>query len=154
MDEYGYIIRKALITEIDPDEKVKAAMNEINATNRLKEAAENEGEAHKIKVVKHAEAEAASKKLQGEGIANQRKAIAVGLKDAAADLKGSLGDGATPEEIMNLLMMTQYFDTIKDIAANNKTNTIFLPHSPGGLKDLTDQIMTGQMLADAAQPKK
>jgi regulator of protease activity HflC (stomatin/prohibitin superfamily) len=139
MDDFGYIILKAPVTDVDPDEKVKVAMNEINASKRLKEAAKEKAEAEKIKVVKAAEAEAESKRLQGEGIANQRKAIIEGLKDSIEDFKKSLGVESA-QDVMNLVLLTQYFDTLKDIGAQAKTNTLLLPHSPGGLASLQEQI--------------
>ena len=142
MAEYGYNIIKALITDIDPDHKVKDAMNRINAAKRDREAAEEEGEAQKIIIVKQAEAEAESKRLSGEGIAQQRLEIVRGFKESVEDFKKSL-DTVTHEEIMQFVLMTQYFDTIKDIGANSKNSSILMPHSPGGMKEFQDQIISG-----------
>ena len=142
MAEYGYNIIKALITDIDPDHKVKDAMNRINAAKREREAAEEEGEAQKIIIVKQAEAEAESKRLSGEGIAQQRLEIVRGFKESVEDFKKSL-DTVTHEEIMQFVLMTQYFDTIKDIGANSKNSSILMPHSPGGMKEFQDQIISG-----------
>ena len=142
MAEYGYNIIKALITDIDPDHKVKDAMNRINAAKRDREAAEEEGEAQKIIIVKQAEAEAESKRLSGEGIAQQRLEIVRGFKESVEDFKKSL-DSVTHEEIMQFVLMTQYFDTIKDIGANSKNSSILMPHSPGGMKEFQDQIISG-----------
>ena len=142
MAEYGYNIIKALITDIDPDHKVKDAMNRINAAKRDREAAEEEGEAQKIIIMKQAEAEAESKRLSGEGIAQQRLEIVRGFKESVEDFKKSL-DTVTHEEIMQFVLMTQYFDTIKDIGANSKNSSILMPHSPGGMKEFQDQIISG-----------
>ena len=142
MAEYGYKIIKALITDIDPDSKVKDAMNRINAAKRDREAAHEEGEAQKIMIVKEAEAEAESKRLSGEGIAQQRLEIVRGFKESVEDFKKSL-DTVTHEEIMQFVLMTQYFDTIKDIGANSKNSSILMPHSPGGMKEFQDQIISG-----------
>ena len=142
MAEYGYNIIKALITDIDPDHKVKDAMNRINAAKRDREAAEEEGEAQKIIIVKQAEAEAESKRLSGEGIAQQRLEIVRGFKESVEDFKKSL-DTVTHEEIMQFVLMTQYFDTIKDIGANSKNSSILMPHSPGGMKEFQNQIISG-----------
>ena len=142
MAEYGYNIIKALITDIDPDHKVKDAMNRMNAAKRDREAAEEEGEAQKIIIVKQAEAEAESKRLSGEGIAQQRLEIVRGFKESVEDFKKSL-DTVTHEEIMQFVLMTQYFDTIKDIGANSKNSSILMPHSPGGMKEFQDQIISG-----------
>jgi len=145
MDEYGYHILKALITDIDPDHKVKESMNRINAAKREKEAAAEEGEAKKIKIIKEAEAEAESKRLSGEGIARQRLEIVRGFKESVEDFHKSL-ETVTHEEIMQFVLMTQYFDTIKDIGANSKNSSILMPHSPGGMKDFQEQIINGTFI--------
>lgn len=145
MDEYGYHILKALITDIDPDHKVKDAMNRINAAKRDKEAALEEGEGKKIKIIKEAEAEAEAKRLSGEGIARQRLEIVRGFKESVEDFKKSL-EQVTHEEIMQFVLMTQYFDTIKDIGANSKNSSILMPHSPGGMRDFQDQIIAGTFI--------
>lgn len=146
MDDFGYGIVKALVTDIDPDAKVKASMNEINAAQRLRVAAVEQAEADKIRVVKAAEAEAESKALQGQGIANQRRAIIDGLRESVENFSSSVS-GASAQDVMNLVMMTQYFDTIKDIGSTSQTNTILIPHSPGGMGDLADQIRTSMITA-------
>jgi regulator of protease activity HflC (stomatin/prohibitin superfamily) len=142
MEKYGYAIIKSLITDVDPDAKVKESMNRINAAKREKEAALEEAEAKKIRIVKEAEAEAESKRLSGEGIAQQRLEIVRGFKESVEDFKKSL-ESVTHEEIMQFVLMTQYFDTIKDIGANSKNSSILMPHSPGGMKDFQDQIIKG-----------
>ena len=147
MAEYGYAIIKALITDIDPDHKVKDAMNRINAAKRDREAAHEDGEAKKIMIVKQAEAEAESKRLSGEGIAQQRLEIVRGFKESVEDFKKSL-DSVTHEEIMQFVLMTQYFDTIKDIGANSKNSSILMPHSPGGMKAFQDQIISGTFVGN------
>ena len=139
MKEYGYSIVKVLISDIVPDQKVKAAMNDINAAQREREATVSRAETNKLLLVKQAEAEAESKRLQGEGIANQRKAIISGLKDSVEDFAKTV-PGSTPQDVMQLVLMTQYFDTLKDIAANDRTNTVLIPHTPNTLTDLFSQI--------------
>jgi len=146
MDDFGYGIVKALVTDIDPDAKVKQSMNEINAAQRLRVAAVEQAEADKIRVVKAAEGEAESKALQGMGIANQRKAIIEGLKESVASFSSSISD-VDAKEVMNLVMMTQYFDTIKDIGLSGKSNTILIPHSPAGMGDLSDQMRNAMITA-------
>ena len=148
IEEYGYAIVKALITDIDPDAKVKHAMNEINAAKRMKEAAKEYAEADKIKVVAAAEAEATSKRLQGEGIAAQRVAIANGLKDSVEEVKGAMEEGVTGREVMNMLFMTQHYDTISRLAEEG-VNTIFMPYSPNTVGDLQTQIQSSLLSADA-----
>ncbi|HEV2488901.1 MAG TPA: SPFH domain-containing protein [Candidatus Acidoferrales bacterium] len=139
MKEYGYTIVKVLISDIVPDPKVKAAMNDINAAQREREATVSRAETNKMLLVKQAEAEAESKRLQGEGIANQRKAIISGLKDSVEDFAKTV-PGSTPQDVMQLVLMTQYFDTLKDIAANDHSNTILIPHTPNTLTDFFSQI--------------
>ncbi|MFO0954712.1 MAG: SPFH domain-containing protein [Isosphaeraceae bacterium] len=130
MDDFGYGIVKALVTDIDPDHKVKEAMNEINAAQRLRVAANEKGEADRILKVKAAEAEAQSKALQGKGIADQRKAIVDGLRESVDEFQRSV-PGTSAQDVMNLVLMTQYFDTLKELGQASRTNTILIPHSPG-----------------------
>jgi len=139
MSEFGYDIAKALVTDLKPDEKVKSAMNDINAAQREQVAANARGEADKILKVKQAEAEAASKALQGEGIANQRKAIIAGLQESVELFQKSV-PGATAQDVLLLVMMTQYLDTLKDLGSNSRSNTILVPHSPGGLTDFLGEL--------------
>src|SRR5450432_4423472 len=139
MRTYGYAIDQALVTDIEPDEKVKAAMNEINAAQREQVAASARGEAEKILKVKQAEAEAESKALQGQGIANQRKAIIEGLKQSIEAFSAAV-EGTTAKDVMMLVLVTQYLDTIKEIGASDKTNTLFMSHSPSAIGDLFRQM--------------
>jgi regulator of protease activity HflC (stomatin/prohibitin superfamily) len=147
MDDFGYGIVKALVTDIDPDARVKASMNEINAAQRLREAAIQQAEADKIRVVKAAEGEAESKALQGQGIANQRKAIIEGLKESVESFNKTI-NGTNAEDVMNLVLMTQYFDTLKEIGLSSKTNTILIPHSPGGMGDISEQMRNAVITAN------
>jgi len=140
MTGFGYEIVNVLVTDIMPDEKVKSAMNDINAAQREQVAATARGEAEKILVVKKAEAEAESKALQGQGIANQRKAIIEGLQSSIEQFQ-KVVEGASAKEVMQLVMVTQYFDTLKSIGESDKTNTLFLSHSPGSVKEVGDQIL-------------
>lgn len=149
MDDFGYDIIKALVTDIDPDAKVKAAMNEINEQQRLRMAAEQKGEAAKIIRVKNAEAEAESLKLQGQGIADQRKAIVEGLKDSIDEFQQSI-PGTSASDVMNLVLVTQYYDALKEIGASNKSSTLLLPSTPDGTKafsNLIQQSILGGNLA-------
>lgn len=147
MDDFGYGIQKALVTDIDPDAKVKEAMNEINAAQRQRVAANEKGEADKTLKIKAAEAEAESKKLQGQGIADQRKAIIEGLRESVDAFKESV-EGATAQDVMQLVLLTQYFDTLKEIGASAKSNTILIPHSPGALPDVANQIRNAMIISD------
>jgi len=152
MSEFGYSIVKSLITDLVPDEKVKAAMNDINAAQREREATVSRAETEKLLLVKKAEADAESKRLQGEGIANQRKAIVEGLRDSVAKFSESV-EGATPKDAMAMVLLTQYFDTLKEVAGTNRSNTIMMPHTPNALTDLFSQfrnaIITGEIAARA-----
>lgn len=151
MQEFGFEIVKALVTNIELEAKVKNAMNEINEQQRLQVAAYAKGEAEKILIVKKAEAESESKRLQGEGTASQRKAIIDGLSHSVEGFQKSVV-GVTPKDIMNLVLITQYFDTLKDIGASNKSSTILLPQSSAGFQDLASQlqqgILTGNLASD------
>lgn len=149
MAAFGYEIVNVLVTDIIPDAKVKSAMNDINAAQREQVAATARGEADKILVVKKAEAEAESKALQGQGIANQRKAIVEGLQVSIEQFQKAV-EGASAKDVMQLVMVTQYFDTLKSIGENDKTNTLFLAHSPGSVKDVSDQILNSMLIAQKA----
>ncbi len=148
MDAFGFEIVNVLVTDIVPDMKVKAAMNDINAAQREQVAAAARGEAEKILVVKKAEAEAESKALQGQGIANQRRAIIEGLSGSIEEFQKSLGD-TSAREVMQLVLVTQYFDTLKAIGENDGTNTIFVSHAPGAVQAVSEQIM--EAMASAAK---
>ncbi|SIO65975.1 Regulator of protease activity HflC, stomatin/prohibitin superfamily [Singulisphaera sp. GP187] len=147
MYDFGYGIVKALVTDIEPDHTVKEAMNAINAAQRMRIAATEKGEADRILKVKAAEAEAQSKALQGKGIADQRRAIVDGLRESVDEFQKSV-TGTTAQDVMNLVLMTQYFDTLKEIGASSVSNTILIPHSPGTLTDLTSQMRTAMITAD------
>src|SRR5271156_3946940 len=142
MSGFGFNILTALVTDIVPDVKVKAAMNDINAAPRAQVAAQARGEADKILKVKQAEAEAESKALQGKGIAAERQAIIDGLRLSIEGFQTAV-PGATAEGGMALVLLTQYFDTLRDIGTRGGTNTLFLPNSPGAANDFMGQILAG-----------
>jgi len=132
-----------------PDAKVKAAMNDINAAQREQIAAQARGEADKILKVKQAEAEAESKALQGDGVARQRQAIIKGLQSSVEQFKSAV-EGSTARDVMAMVLLTQYFDTMREVGVMGKSATIFLPSSPGTVNDLMTQIMAG---FQAAKPQ-
>jgi len=139
MSTYGFLIIHALVTDIEPAKTVKNAMNEINAARRLRVAALEKAEANKVTMVKSAEAEAESKFLQGQGLARQRQAIVSGLRDSVKAFGEQLED-ISSKEVMELLLITQYFDMLRDIGGTNRNSTLFLPHSPGGISDISGQV--------------
>jgi regulator of protease activity HflC (stomatin/prohibitin superfamily) len=142
MDTFGYNILRALVTDIVPDAKVKAAMNDINAAQREQIAAQARGEADKILKVKQAEAEAESKALQGDGVARQRQAIIKGLQASVEQFKSAV-EGSTAQDVMAMVLMTQYFDTLREVGVTGKSSTILLPSNPGAVNDLMTQILAG-----------
>lgn len=138
MTDYGYDIIKTLVTDIDPDEQVKEAMNRINASEREKVAAEFEAEAERIKIVAKARAEAESKRLQGQGIADQRREIARGLEESVEVLNKV---GINSQEASALIVVTQHYDTLQAVGTENNSNLILLPNSPqAGSQMLNDMI--------------
>ena len=139
MKQYGFEIPNALVTDVNPADNVKAAMNEIQTQQRLQVAAAAKGEANKILVVKNAEAEAESKRLQGEGIAKQRLAIIAGLRESVEAFKEKI-EGVSANEVLALVLLTQYFDTLKDVGVSAGSKVILMPHSPAGMSDITEQI--------------
>ena len=142
MSGFGFNIMTALVTDIIPDIKVKNAMNDINAAQRAQVAAQARGEAEKILKVKQAEAEAESKALQGKGIAAERQAIIDGLRASIEHFRETV-PGSTADDVMALVLLTQYFDTLRDIGTRGGTNTIFLPNNPGAANDFQTQILAG-----------
>mmetsp|Transcript_21643 Transcript_21643/g.69959 ORF Transcript_21643/g.69959 Transcript_21643/m.69959 type:complete len:294 (+) Transcript_21643:128-1009(+) len=126
MSEYGFEIENALVTDMSPDGRVKTAMNEINASKRLKDAAKEKAEGNKVLTVKSAEAEAESKYLSGLGVARQRKAIVDGLRDSISQFSEGV-QGSRPKDVIDLLLLTQYFDMLKDVGAQAGTRAVFLP---------------------------
>ncbi|MDR2807125.1 MAG: SPFH domain-containing protein [Puniceicoccales bacterium] len=139
MAEFGYEIVKALVTDISPALNVKAAMNEINASQRVRVAAMEKGEAEKILKVKQAEAEAEASVLHGKGLAGQRHAIVTGLKDSVDEFVRQVPE-LSQKDVMEMVLLIQYIDTLKEIAGSSKSNVIFVPHSPGNVSDLATQI--------------
>ncbi|KAL9261738.1 Hypersensitive-induced response protein 4-like protein [Drosera capensis] len=150
MREYGYSIEHILMVDIIPDAAVRKAMNEINAAQRLQLASVYKGEAEKVLLVKKAEAEAEAKYLGGVGVARQRQAITDGLRENILNFSNKV-DGTSAKEIMDLIMVTQYFDTIRDLGNSSKNTTVFIPHGPGHARDIGDQIRNGMMEAASAR---
>ncbi|XP_044490147.1 hypersensitive-induced response protein 1 [Mangifera indica] len=148
MSHYGYEIVQTLIVDIEPDEHVKRAMNEINAAARLRVAANEKAEAEKILQIKRAEGDAESKYLAGLGIARQRQAIVDGLRDSVLAFSVNV-PGTTSKDVMDMVLVTQYFDTMKEIGASSKSNSVFIPHGPGAVRDITSQIREGLLQAKA-----
>ncbi|KAL5223130.1 hypothetical protein ABZP36_027843 [Zizania latifolia] len=146
MSMYGYEIVQTLIVDIEPDEHVKRAMNEINAAARLRMAANEKAEAEKILQIKRAEGEAESKYLAGVGIARQRQAIVDGLRDSVLAFSENV-PGTSAKDVMDMVLVTQYFDTMKEIGASSKSSSVFIPHGPGAVKDISAQIRDGQLQA-------
>jgi regulator of protease activity HflC (stomatin/prohibitin superfamily) len=154
MDDFGYTIVKSLITDIDPAINVKEAMNQINATARLRVAAQNEAEADKIRQVKSAEADAESKKLQGEGVAQQRAAIIEGFRASITDLKEVTGSDVTTQDVMNMVMMVQYFDALRDIGTTGQNNAVLIPYGAGGSNEIMQQMTQALVTSDLINKKK
>lgn len=149
MNEYGYVIVKALVTDIDPDAAVKTSMNRINAAEREKLAAEYEAEADRIRIVAKAKAEAESKRLQGQGIADQRREIARGLEESV-DILNKVGINS--QEASALIVVTQHYDTLQSMGENANSNLILLPNSPSSgsdmLTDMTASFIASQQMGE------
>ena len=139
MTTYGYDIINTLVTDIDPDIQVKNAMNRINAAEREKTAAMFESDAQRIRIVAKAKAEAESKKLQGQGIADQRREIAKGLVESVAVLNEV---GINSQEASALIVITQHYDTLQAIGADTNSNLILLPNSPQAASDMLNSMVT------------
>lgn len=150
MSAYGYEIVQTLIVDIEPDEHVKRAMNEINAAARMRLAANEKAEAEKIIQIKRAEGEAESKYLAGLGIARQRQAIVDGLRDSVLGFSDNV-PGTSAKDVLDMVLITQYFDTMKEIGASSKSSAVFIPHGPGSVRDIATQIRDGLLQASAPQ---
>ena len=158
MTNYGYDIIKTLVTDIDPDAQVKEAMNRINASEREKIAAQFEGDAARILIVEKAKAEAESKRLQGQGIADQRREIARGLEESVEVLNQV---GINSQEASDLIVVTQHYDTLQSIGQETNSNLILLPNSPQAgsqmLNDMVASFTASNQIGEAmknAKPKK
>ena len=148
MADYGYAIIKALITNIEPDQRVKDAMNNINAARRNQEAATAQGEGDKTLRIKKAEGESESMRLHGEGVAAEREAIAMGLKKSLAVLADERG--IDPKEAMALVALTQYMDTIRSVGEHGNMTTLLLPASPSAVGSLMDEVQQGMLRGNLA----
>ncbi|MFC7375695.1 SPFH domain-containing protein [Brachybacterium sp. GCM10030267] len=146
MQEFGFNIINTLVQDISPDQRVRDSMNSINAAQRDRVAAQSLAEADKIKRVTQAQAEAESKRLQGEGVAGQRKAIALGIAEQYEMLR-KVGIENSAEQ---LLLMTQYFDTMQDVARNGRSNVLYLPSNPGAVGNMGEEIRTAMLQSQAA----
>lgn len=148
MSSYGYQILQTLVTDIEPASNVKAAMNDINAAHRQRVAALERAEAEKLQIVKAAEADAEAKHLAGQGIARQRQAIVNGLRESVNTFQEDVTE-VNAREVLNLVLTTQYFDTLNSIGSSSRTNTVFVPHGPGAVSDVAQQIAAGGIMAAA-----
>ncbi len=145
MLNYGYDIIKTLVTDIDPDAQVKEAMNRINASEREKVAAQYEGDAQRILIVERAKAEAESKRLQGKGIADQRREIARGLEESVDVLNKA---GINSQEASALIVITQHYDTLQSIGADTNSNLILLPNNPNAASSMLNDMVTSLVAAN------
>ncbi|CAL5227031.1 g9926 [Coccomyxa viridis] len=140
MESFGFIIIETLVTDIEPDQKVRAAMNEINAAQRMRMAAKEKAEADRVMVVTRAQGDAEAKYLEGQGIARQRQAIVNGLRDSVMDFEKGVSD-VQSRDVIEMMMITQYFDMLKDVGSKNAT--IFIPSNPGHVGDLSAEMRNG-----------
>ena len=145
MINYGFDIIKTLVTDIDPDAQVKEAMNRINAADREKTAAQYEGDAQRILIVERAKAEAESKRLQGKGIADQRREIARGLEESVDVLNKA---GINSQEASALIVITQHYDTLQSIGSDTKSNLILLPNNPNAASSMLNDMVTSLVAAN------
>ena len=150
MEAFGYQIIQTLVTDIAPDMRVKKSMNEINAAQRMRIAAKDKAEAEKIMVVKAAEGDAEAKYLAGTGIARQRQAIINGMQESMTQFTGEFKE-VTASSVMDMIIVTQYFDTLKDIGASSKSNTVFIPSDPGNVSNISSQIRSGIIQGNAVK---
>lgn len=144
MGKFGFVIINTLITDIEPDETVKNAMNSINEAQRKREAAKELAEADKITVVVKAEAQAEQARLQGEGVANQRKAIVNGLAESVREMKKS---GLDEREVMSVILTNQYMDVLSQTARSNNTKVLLMPSNADGVMEMQQGIIQAMEMA-------
>nr|GEU42215.1 hypersensitive-induced response protein 1 [Tanacetum cinerariifolium] len=149
MSANGFEIVQTLIVGIEPDERVKKAMSEINAVARSRVAATEKAETEKILQIKRAEGEAKSKYLSGQGIARQRQAIVDGLRDIVFGFLVNVPK-TNDKDVMDTVLVTQYFDTMNEIGASSKSSVMFIPHGPGVVRDVSTQIHDGLLQGHTA----
>lgn len=151
MRAYGFLIMNALVTDLSPAAQVVQAMNEINTARRLREAATEKAEANKILKVTQAEADAKAAEWAGVGIANQRKAIVHGMRESVETFQKEI-KGTSSSEVMNMIMVTQYIDMLKELGSNPNTKTVFVNNSPGAVQDIQAQLRQALMQGNEVQP--
>lgn len=151
MGKFGFVIINTLITDIEPDETVKNAMNSINEAQRKREAAKELAEADKITVVVKAEAQAEQARLQGEGVANQRKAIVNGLAESVREMKKS---GLDEREVMSVILTNQYMDVLSQTARSNNTKVLLMPSNADGVMEMQQGIIQAMEMASEDKPSK
>ena len=144
MATFGYHIVNVLVTDLEPDARVKSSMNDINAASRLRIAAGEKAEGDKILAVKSAEADADSKYLSGQGVARQRKAVVDGLRASVTSFAEEV-PGATSSDVLDLLLVTQYFDMLKEVGEKSKVSSMFIDHSPTAVADLRGSLKAKMM---------
>jgi len=147
MGGYGYRIVDALVTDVRPDRKVATAMNEINAAKRLRVATQERAEAEKMIVVKAAEADAESKYLAGLGIARQRQAIVQGLRDSVSSFSTDV-PGTNAQDVMDMMILTQYFDMLREVGMKGGGSTLMLPQNPGAMCKIAREIRAGFLISE------
>lgn len=137
LSDYGITLVSSQVKNITPDYSVARAMNEINRTERLKIAAKNEADAEYIRSVRQAEADRDRKRLQGEGVAQQRMAILQGYEESIGGMADALD--ISHSEVLEFVKLTQTLDTYQTIGSTSNTKTIFLP--PSGLGPVAQDLM-------------
>merc|ERR1712078_885961 len=146
MSQFGYVIVNTLVTDIEPAAQVKAAMNEINAATHMRKVAIEKAEAQKTRIVKDAEADAEAKYLAGTGIMRQRQAIVNGLRESVKVFSEEVKD-VTSKDVMDMMILTQYFDVLKYLGAGAKSSAVFIPPSPAGVSDVSGAVRNGVLQA-------
>lgn len=148
-EPFGYRVLGALVTDIDPDPQVEASMNALNAAKRMRAAATERGEAERIQRVAVAEGDAEGKILLGRSTADERRIVIAGLRDSVDDFRRAV-PGTTVKDVMNLVLMTQYFEMLKEMKATSETNAILAPNSPGSLTSLAERMLNAIVASDQA----
>jgi len=145
-NKFGFLIVQTMVTEIVPAKKVSQAMNDIESSKRLRHAALEKAESDKLIIVKRAEGEAEWKRLQGKGVAEQRKAIMQGLQDSVSNFSDAI-EGLKPSDIMEVVILNNHFDMLSAVGSSSNATTVFLGHNPAALNQIGKEIRTGFLTA-------
>jgi regulator of protease activity HflC (stomatin/prohibitin superfamily) len=118
---YGVKMIDVIVDEPHAPAEIQASYNNVKASERNMLATKNNAEARKIETIANAEAHKESLRLNGEGIAAQRKAI---FENYSSQFNNLVKDGMPPEMTERIILLAMQNDTVRDAGA--KGNVILV----------------------------